>query len=118
MKKRYLLNGLALILTCCLLIFLCPIPSYAENAEWEEYTYETTRDGRPALEVHRIKKGQAHVLLYVDGILVEEAHANAYTKQVSHTVHDGRNLQDAPVIRKMRLPVSLLPPAMQHPRLR
>lgn len=83
MKKRYLLKGLALILTCCLLIFLCPIPSYAENAEWEEYTYETTRDGRPAIEVHRIKKGEAHVLLYVDGVLVEEAHANAYTKQVS-----------------------------------
>ena len=100
MKKHYLLKGVAFVLTFCLLILLYPIPSHAENAEWEEYTYETTRDGRPALEVHRIKKGQAHVLLYVDGVLVEEAHANAYTKQVSHTVHDGRNLQDAPVIRK------------------
>ena len=50
MKKRYILKGLALVLTFCLLILLYPIPSHAENAEWEEYTYETTRDGRPALE--------------------------------------------------------------------
>lgn len=77
MKKHYLLKGLAFVLTFCLLILLYPIPSHAENAEWEEYTYETTRDGRPALEVHRIKRGEAHVLLYVDGVLVEEAHANA-----------------------------------------
>ena len=77
MKKHYLLKGLALVLTFCLLILLYPIPSHAENAEWEEYTYETTRDGRPALEVHRIKRGEAHVLLYVDGVLVEDAYANA-----------------------------------------
>lgn len=77
MEKRYILKGLALVLTFCLLILLYPIPSHAENAEWEKYTYETTRDGRPAIEVHRIKKGEAHVLLYVDGVLVEEAHANA-----------------------------------------
>ena len=58
MKKHYLLKGLAFVLTFCLLILLYPIPSHAENAEWEEYTYETTRDGRPALEVHRIKRGK------------------------------------------------------------
>ena len=50
MKKRYILKGLALVLTFCLLILLYPIPSHAENAEWKEYTYETTRDGRPAHE--------------------------------------------------------------------
>ena len=50
MKKHYLLKGLAFVLTFCLLILLYPIPSHAENAEWKEYTYETTRTDGPPLK--------------------------------------------------------------------